>query len=175
LQEWLVGVPSTEWPAYSAVGGVWYRLVSQAALGLQTLHQQGLTHGQLHSGAVICTPEGVVKLSGAAEPPWLAIPPRESDDGSVNGDLRALGEMIAAWSQPTERKGPKVKPLPAELQAIVQRLRGQEGVAPFATTAELLDELDRAGSGIAANATAWERFVKAIQDHASATPLRRSA
>jgi len=176
LQEWLSGVPSTEWPAYSAVAGVWYRLVSQAALGLQTLHQQGLTHGQLHSGVVICTPAGVVKLSGAAEPPWLAVPPREIDESSVVGDLRALGEMIAAWSQPvSEQRGPKVKPLPTELQAIVQRLRGQEGVTPFTTTSELLEELDRAGASIPANATAWERFLKAIQEHSTTTPVRRSA
>src|SRR5262249_10926488 len=61
LQEWLTGLPSTDWPALAAVPGVWYRLLSQAALGLHTAHQAGLTHGRLRADRVVLTAEGVVK------------------------------------------------------------------------------------------------------------------
>ena len=33
LQEWLHGLPSTEWPVLAGAPGVWHRLLSQAALG----------------------------------------------------------------------------------------------------------------------------------------------
>ncbi len=35
LQEWLTGLPASDWPALVTVSGIWYRLVSQAALGLE--------------------------------------------------------------------------------------------------------------------------------------------
>src|SRR5262249_49916113 len=55
LQEHIVGIVSTEWPALAAVPGVWYRLVGQAALGLQTIHQAGLVHGHLNPETIILT------------------------------------------------------------------------------------------------------------------------
>src|SRR5437764_1996089 len=60
LQECLTALPSGEWPALAAVPGVWYRLLSQAALGLHTLHNAGLTHGRLTAEDVVLTAEATV-------------------------------------------------------------------------------------------------------------------
>src|SRR5439155_2273863 len=92
LQEWLTGLAAIEWPALSAVPGVWFRLLSQAALGLQAAHQAGLVHGNLHLGQVVFTSEGVLKVCGFGEPAWLALePPAEERDAEPAADLSALG------------------------------------------------------------------------------------
>ncbi len=174
LQEWLTGLPSTEWPALSAVPGVWFRLLSQAALGLQTAHQAGLTHGNLQAALVICTSEGVLKLCGLGEPAWLTQAIHEG--GDLADDLRALGRCALAWSTPTgERKGARTKPLPESLQGVLRRLCGEDGAEPFGSASELLEALDAAGSSVPPNAAAWERFVKHVREQSGETPLRRSA
>src|SRR5207248_7447272 len=71
LQEWLSGLPSSEWPFLAAVPGVWCRLVTQAASGLAAAHQAGLVHGHLSPQSAILTADGTVKLAGFGEPPWL--------------------------------------------------------------------------------------------------------
>ena len=177
LQEWLTGLPSNDWPVLAAVPGVWFRLVSQAALGLQTAHQAGLMHGNLHSGQVVFTAEGVVKLCGFGEPAWLAVPPSAETDASPEGDLLALGRCALAWATPPTdgKKGLKPKPLPDTLQALLRRLCGEEG-EPYADAGTLLEDLDAAGSAVPANAAAWERFVCTRCASSPATPpCRRSA
>src|SRR5207248_4887040 len=72
LQEWLSGLPSSEWPFLAAVPGAWFRLVCQAALGLSTAHQAGLVHGHLGPRSALLAPDGLVKLTGFGGPPWLA-------------------------------------------------------------------------------------------------------
>src|SRR5262249_49431473 len=90
LQEYITGLASTEWPALAAAPGVWYRLLSQAALGLQAAHQASMVHGHLQGNHVILTEEGIVKLSGFGEPDYLANPTlHEQLDGSAKGDLAA--------------------------------------------------------------------------------------
>src|SRR5262249_23257372 len=74
LQEWVDGLAATEWPALFAVSGVWFRLLSQAALGLATAHQAGLVHGHLHPSLLVLTCEGTLKIVGFGEPHWLASP-----------------------------------------------------------------------------------------------------
>ena len=176
LQEWLAGRPSNDWPVLAAVPGVWFRLVSQAALGLQTAHQAGLVHGNLHSGQVVFTAEGVVKLCGFGEPAWLAVPPSAETEASPEGDLLALGRCALAWATPPPdgKKGLKPKPLPDSLQTVLRRLCGEEG-EPYADAGTLLEDLDAAGSAVPANAAAWERFVRQVREHSSDAPLRRSA
>ncbi len=176
LQEWLAGLTSNEWPSLAAVPGVWHRLMSQAALGLSAAHQAGLAHCNLHPGQVVFTPDGVLKLCGFGEPSWLALePPPEEGEPSEAADLAALGRCAATWTTPSaERKGPKPKPLPASLQAVLGRLCG-EGAGPYASAAALLDDLDAAGADIPPNAAAWERFVRQVREQSGDTPLRRSA
>src|SRR5262249_59136605 len=71
LQEWLTGLPSSDWPTLAAVPGVWFRLLCQAALGLRTAHQAGLIHGHLDAEGIVLTGDGTLKLCGFGEPEWL--------------------------------------------------------------------------------------------------------
>src|SRR5262249_39776258 len=89
LQEWLSGLPSTEWPFLAAVPGVWCRLVMQAVAGLAAAHQSGLGYGHLTPQSVILAPDGTVKLTGFGEPPWLTGMP--DAEASVAADLVAFG------------------------------------------------------------------------------------
>ncbi len=171
LQEWLGGVPSTEWPALVAAPGVWFRLLSQAALALHTAHAAGLVHGHLHAASFVFTPEGVLKLCGLGEPRWLAVPPpQEEAEPSTAGDLEALGHIAAGWANGSGRG----KPLPAPLQEVLRRLSAA-GPDAYASARDLLDDLDRAGAAVPANAAAWERFVRQVREESAESVLRQSA
>jgi chromosome segregation ATPase len=165
LQEWLSGLPSTDWPALAAVPGVWYRLVSQAALGLATAHQAGLTHGRLAARSVVLTPDGVVKLTGVGEPPWLAGGPA---DPTPAADLAALGEVSAGWAAlAPRRKGTKPsRPLPESLQQVLVRLR-PDTVDRFPSAAALLEDLERAGADLPDGAEVWTKLVAHAAENAT--------
>jgi chromosome segregation ATPase len=178
LQEWLSGLPGTDWPALVAVPGVWYRLLSQAALGLHAAHEAGLVHGHLRPGLAVLTSDGILKWCGFGEPPWLVMPPvPDALAGDVAADLAALGRIAAAWAAPeARRKGAKIKPLPAELRAVLDRLTAEAADARYPSAAALLEDLDRAGADVSANAEAWERLVRYVREHtAEDVVLRRSA
>jgi len=175
VQEWFAFLPSTDWPALVAVPGVWYRLVSQAALGLQTAHQAGLLHGHLDASAVVLTTDGTVKLCGLGEPSWLL----ESSEGGgedAAADLAALGKIAAGWAALGPRSGKKAKPLPEPLLSILQRLTSTDAQKAYPNTAALLEELERAGSDLPPNAEAWDRLLRHVRDTlGDAAPLRQSA
>jgi len=177
LQEWLTGLPGSDWPALTAAPGVWLRLASQAGLALRAAHDAGLGHGALTAASFVCTPEGVVKLCGLGEPRWLAAPPLpEGFEADAAGDLWALGRIAAAWAAPASaasRKG-KPKALPDALQAVLNRLTA-EGEMAYESAAGLLGDLDRAGAEAPANGAAWERFVREVRDQAVDAAWRRSA
>src|SRR5207244_12921026 len=71
LQEWLSGLPSGDWPPLAAAPGVCFRLFTQAALALDTIHKAGLVHGNLGEGAIFLTSDGILKIAGVGEPAWL--------------------------------------------------------------------------------------------------------
>jgi DNA repair exonuclease SbcCD ATPase subunit len=172
LQEWLTGLPSSDWPALAAVPGVWHRLVCQAALGLSTLHQAGLACGGLDAGSILLNDEGTLKLCGAGEPAWLRGPPAEERDAAA--DVRALGQVAAGWLELADaQSGPKPKPLPEALRVVAQRLTGEEG--HYTTAAELLDDLEKAGGDVPANGAAWDRLLRHIRDRTGTMRLRLSA
>jgi chromosome segregation ATPase len=174
LQEWLTGLPSSDWPALTAVPGVWYRLLCQVALGLHTLHQAGLAHGRLDAGSIILTAEGTVKLCGAGEPAWLSVPP--TVEGDAAADLAALGRIATGWVEITEgRKGAKAKPLPESLQAVAQRLTAATPENRYPNAAVLLEDLEKAGGDVPANGAAWDRLLRHVRDEAVDTALRLSA
>ena len=175
LQEWLTGLPGSDWPALSSAPGVWFRLLSQAALGLRTAHDAGMVHGALQAASFVCTPEGVIKLCGLGEPCWLAVAPADAETDAA-ADLRALGRIAAGWSASATaapRKG-KNKAMPEALEGVLARLTGQAG-PPYAGAAELLEDLDRVSAEAPANATAWERFVREVREQAASAAWRRSA
>ncbi len=123
------------------------------------------------------TREGVLKLCGLGEPRWLAVPaPQEDGEPSVAADLTALGHLAASWAAATPAgKGGKTKALPDALQNILGRFHAEAESERYASAAALLEDLDRAGADVPANAAAWERFVRQVREESAATALRESA
>jgi hypothetical protein len=182
LQEWLDGLPSTEWPALASVPGVWFRLICQAALGVQTIHQAGLVHGHLSAERTVLTAEGILKVCGLGEPAWLAgAEAPEAQDAP--GDLAALGRLAAGWLQPpidaapgaARRKAARTKPLPEALQRVLHRLQADSAEERYPSAAVVLEELDHAGADVPPNAAAWERLLRYVRDQAGSVGLRLSA
>jgi hypothetical protein len=166
LQEWVTGLPATDWPALFTVSGVWFRLLCQAALGLHTAHQAGLVHGHLHPALLILTGDGTLKIDGLGEPLWLASQeplPAENQHIPVDpaDDLVALGRLVQNWaSGPGKRKGVKARPLAEPLLKILQRLGAPEPARRYASAAALLEDLDRVGSEVPPNPEAWDRLLR---------------
>jgi chromosome segregation ATPase len=177
-QEWLVGLPSTEWTPLAAVPGVWYRLLCQAALGLHTAHKSNLVHGHLAPGAFTITGEGILKIVGLGEPAWLSASPEKMDQQpDPAGDLLALGRSAEYWwALSARRKGARPKPPGKPLQAIVNRLTAKKASQRFGDTEALLEDLENAGSAMPANTEAWDRFLLYVREHATdQAGLRQSA
>jgi chromosome segregation ATPase len=180
LQEWIEGLPGTEWLDLAAVPGVWYRLLHQTALGLQTAHEAGLVHGRLEAGHLILTADGLVKVRGFGEPSWLHDKPHEEDAPSVApsplDDLAALGVIASSWITPAVRgKAAKSR---SPLKPLLELVDALNADAPrFASAAELLDALERVGADLPPNAEAWDRLRRLVIEQAAQglTGLRQSA
>jgi hypothetical protein len=130
----------------------------------------------LQPASFVFTADGTLKLVGLGEPGWLsAVPGAEAVEPSVDADLVELGRIAAGWAALTPRKGSKVKPLPASLQAVLQHLQADSVEQRFPGAAALLDELDAAGADVPANPTAWERFIREVREQSTSLALRRSA
>lgn len=174
IQEWLVGLPASDWPPLAAAPGVCYRLLTQAALGLSALHKQGLVHGGLRDKTLLLTSQGVLKLCGANEPVWLNGGAEAA--ATATDDLHRLGQIVSGWCTPSGvRKGAKAKPMPEKMTAILNRLQatGDDG---YANVRALLDDLDAASADVPANPEAWDRLIRYVRDHAQPeATLRRSA
>jgi hypothetical protein len=183
LQEWLQGLAGSDWPVLAAVPGVWFRLLSQAALGLHAAHQAGLIHGHLEPASFVLNGDGVLKVCGLGEPPWLFVPaPTEHAEGSVSGDVADLGRIAAAWLALDARrkglslKGTKGRPLLALLQTILERLTSSNAELRYADAAALLADLEEVAPSVPAHAEAWERLLQDIRTQtAEDSTLRQSA
>lgn len=173
LQEWLEGVSGSDWPTQTAHPGVWLRLLTQAASALHALHSAGLTHGRLKASSFLLTTDGIVKLTGAGEPPWLHGSTRE---GSLQDDLKALGDIAMAWSQ-AKRRGRSTKAFPETLQRILRRLGAKPSLAspegeasmteketPYLSVEELLADLGEATAEVSLTSEAWSKLLKQISD-----------
>jgi hypothetical protein len=165
LQEWLSGLPATDWPAPAAVPAVWHWLVSQAAAGLHAAHQAGLIHGRITARTIVLSPAGAVKLTGCGEPPWLA---GRTPDATAADDLAAFGEVVTVWATGApRRKGVKLpKSLPAALQWILDRLR-PDADDHYPSVAELLVDLETAGPELPGMGDAWEKLLSYASENAT--------
>lgn len=155
LQEWLTGLPASEWPSLAAAPGVWYRLTCQALLGLATAHQAGLVHGGITGRSVVLSSDGLVKIAGVGEPAWLS----GANPAAIPADdVFALGQLAAGWAALTpKRKATKTpRPLPPALRAVLDRWAGGE----IATAVDVLDALDHAGQQVPSGAETWDRLMK---------------
>jgi hypothetical protein len=174
LQEWLTGVPSNDWPSAVLAGapGVLYRLLSQAALSLQTIHEAGIVHGRLEPGSFVLTPSGLIKLVGAGEPSWLTDSQAVENAGepSVEMDLAAFGQVVRLWLTAALKRGKKSRQLPEGFFTVLERLVSDDPAVRFTSASEVLQVLDEAGADVPPNATAWERFVQQARElHAQQT------
>jgi chromosome segregation ATPase len=174
LQEWLTGLPSTDWPPLAAVPGVWYRLLLQAAQALGAAHETALLHGHLEPQHLVLTADGVLKVGGFGEPLWLTTVAALGTDAAA--DLLALGRLASAWCGTGNRlKGTRTK-LPQPLQSILNRLLSENAAKRPASAAVLLEDLEQAGAAVPANPEAWDRLVRHIKDNAAPlATLRQSA
>jgi trichohyalin len=164
IQELVTGLPASEWPALVANPDVWLALVRQAAEGLAAVHQAGLVHGRLTPATCILTPEGIVKLMAVGEPPWLAADAATATEAAPDaaGDLKALHEMAAQWSQLSagnrkNRKG-AVPTFPA-----------------YASAAELLQALEQVNAARQPDCQPWKQLLAHVTDHITPPAVRKSA
>jgi serine/threonine protein kinase len=110
LLEWLIGLPSNDWPALAAVPGVWFRLLNQAALGLQAAHEAGLVHSHLEPASFVLNAEGILKLCGLGEPRWLRMPSHKPEAAaksfpSASGLSASEGFAAASAMSPAPAAG----------------------------------------------------------------------
>lgn len=158
LLEWLVGLPSTDWPDLAAAPGVLLRLLTQAAQALQAAHDVGLVHGHLRPASILMTTEGILKVCGLGEPPWLANPPADEEEATIVTDLLDLGRLATAWAGGA-RKVAKAK----SLQAILDKLAHDTVEMNYASAAHLLLDLEGAAADTPTNSEAWERLLRHIR------------
>jgi hypothetical protein len=165
LQEWLSGLPATDWPPMAAAPAVWHWLVSQAAAGLHAAHQAGLVHGRITARSIVLSPLGAVKVTGCGEPPWLA---GRTPDATAADDLAAFGEVVTMWATGSpRRKGAKLpKSLPTALHRIIDRLR-PDAADHYSSVAELLADLEQAGPELPAMGDAWEQLLAFATENAT--------
>jgi chromosome segregation ATPase len=174
LQEWLSGLPSADWPPIIAVPAVWHRLLSETATAIHAAHRAGIVHGRLTARSVVLTPEGVVKLTGCGEPPWLTGGPA---DATPADDVAALGELACAWAtnMPLRKRAKTFKSPAAALRPILNRLRS-DAADRYQSTGDLLADLEKAGPELPPIGDAWENLVAfANQNAADAVAWRKSA
>jgi len=162
----------------AAVPGVWFRLLKQAALGLNAAHQAGLVHGHLEPSSFVLNGEGILKLCGLGEPRWLLVPPRTgSEEDGASGDLVDLGRIAADWAAGmAQRKGTRGKPLPEVLQKVLDHLTASSVERRYSSASTLLEELEQIAAGVPSHGEAWNRLLQQIRlQSAEGAILRQSA
>jgi hypothetical protein len=177
VQEWLTGLSGSEFPAAAGSPGVWYRLLAQAALGLHTAHQAGLYHGRLTAESLVLTREGVLKITGLGEPPWLHGSGRHNEP-IAEDDLRALGQIVLSWSQlAPKRKGKKG--VPDGLLGLLRGLGADTGdsvpSALFPSMAALLEDIDHVSGEVPADGVAWQKLLEHVAENAGDAALARQS
>jgi chromosome segregation ATPase len=95
LQEWLTGLPSSDWPSLASVPSVWFRLLRQTAQGIHAAHAAGLAHGHLQANRILLTSDGVVKIAGFGEPSWLTGLNSKSPIGNPKSEIRNPEQDLA--------------------------------------------------------------------------------
>jgi hypothetical protein len=181
LQEWITGLFSADWPPFAAHPGCWVRLATMAAAALDAAHRVGLVHGRIISDAFLLTPDGVLKVTGFGEPPWLAAAPTTAPETSFAADLRAFGQVLFGWSQLAGKKRvAKSKAFPEALWAVIRRLEADAeppmadtvaAAQPYQSAGELLADLQRIARETPFSDDAWEKLLKHVTDNAPDSPV----
>lgn len=165
LQEWVAGVPSTDWVQLAAPPSVWLWLVDQAAAGLEAAHAAGLDHGHLSAGRIVLTEAGELRVCGIGEPSWLSLdkePKQELRLDAQARDLKALGLMAARWLTLGER-GPVAQELLAALQQVVARLVSTTPKKGFPSAKSLREHVDELRRQVPEDQAARERLLALVR------------
>jgi len=170
VQEWLGGVPGGDWPSQTSSPWVWYRLLSQTAQGLHTAHQAQLYHGRLSTSSLLLNSAGSVRILGLGEPPWLY----GGIEGSVEGDLRDLGQIALFWMNNGRKRGTRTK-FPEALVNVLRALGASpteeaHETAMYPNVAALLEDLDGLDSQMNPDNASWEKLLGFVRDNLGGNP-----
>ena len=156
LQEEWTGTPCESWPPMGGSATVWYRLFLQAAIALRDLHQSGLHHGYLAPHHFLLKPEGLLRLTGHANPLWLVTGTNTENRGTA-GDIADLARIGHTWWSGTNSDNQRN--LPESLAGVLARME-QDHPEAISSSKALAEELDRAGILLPSGAAAWKRFLE---------------
>ncbi len=175
VQEWIPGLPSSEWPSTIAHPGLWLRLVTDAVAAIESAHEAGLVHGRLTSESFLLGDSGTLKVLGFGEPPWLQSGLASSFEPTPEADLRAFGQVAFLWANPTvetKRRG-RAKAFPDSLMAVLRRLETDtenpmsdtvSGAAPYRSAGELLADLRKLAAKFPLAPESWQDLLGHLAD-----------
>jgi len=170
VQEWVPGLPSSEWPATITHPGLWLKLAIDAVGAIDAAHTHGLMHGRMTTESFLMTDTGAIKLFGFGEPPWLQSGLASSFEPTPEADLRAFGQVAFLWANAvpeTKRKG-RAKGFPDSLMAVLRRLETDSenpmsdtvtGAAPYRSAAELLADLQKLAVKFPLAPQSWDELI----------------
>lgn len=165
LQEWLIGLPGSEWTGLINDPSVALKLIQQLASGLAALHDVGLVHGQLHLGRLLLTPAGELKICGAGEPRWLSglastTEPVQSDD------VATAIALALPWCRGRGRSG--------AMAEFVKKLESKQ----IETAEQLKTAAYAVQRSLPGDEKAWQQLLHFVQDRLSGgemTVMKKSA
>jgi hypothetical protein len=175
VQEWLIGLPGTEWASQVTEPSVALRLIQQSAAGLAAVHEADLVHGQLQLGRLLLTAQGELKICGAGEPKWLsgswqAHARVVAQQRSYHDDIVQLTSLVAPWCRSKSRGQPK--PVLADFVKTLEEHH-------FTSAVDLKNHVDDTLSTLESDEDAWQRLLQFVQDRLTipetATPQKKSA
>ncbi len=161
-QEWVIGLPSTEWSKLAVSVSIWLHLFRQAVSGLRAIHDQGLVHGHLHAGRVLLAGHGELKICGLGEPLWL-VQNNRTTAPTQEDDLRALGKLLRHWKTPKQGT-PGWKPSLAPLDVCIQGLTSATLQAPFHSVHSLEEYLLSIQTSSPLDEACWQSFLDRVND-----------
>ena len=175
VQEWVPGLPSSEWPGAISQPGLWLKLVTDAASAIDTAHSAGLVHGRLSSESFLLADGGTVKVLGFGEPPWLASGLASSFEPTPEADLRAFGQVALLWATtaPETKRKSRAKGFPDSLMAVLRRLETDpanpmgdtlSGAEPYRSAGELLSDLHRLAAKFPLAPESWQELLGHLAD-----------
>lgn len=157
LQEWVVGLPGTEWHQLITEPSLALKLIVQIASGLAALHDVSLVHGQLHVGRLLLTPAGDLKLCGAGEPRWLTGL-SSTTEPTMADDLDAVIEFILPWC-----RGRSKQPGSSAMADFIKKLESKQ----IKTAEQLHTSAYAVLRSMHANETEWKQLLHFVQDRLS--------
>lgn len=165
LQEWVVGLPGSEWQSIVTDASVALKLVVQLASGLTALHNTSLVHGQLHPGRLLLTPAGELKICGAGEPRWLSGL-SSTTEPTMADDVNAAIEIILPWCRGRKPSG--------AMQDFIKKLEAKQ----IKTAEQLQSSAYATLRSLPQDDTAWKELLHFVQDRLGTSevqPLKKSA